>query len=129
MCRANGYVVMIITMLNEVTIKMACAGKFFIWSNLLAPRYWDTIADIALRVCPKTQMSIDINAVTIPTAANDSVGFKFTLPTIAASDKDKTGSEIPEIKAGIANLLMFLKLILLFINYCGLISWLHNLFL
>ena len=59
--------------LNDVIKKIACADKFFISPNLSAPKYWDTIDEIALRVCPKTQISIDKNEDTIPTAASDSV--------------------------------------------------------
>ena len=66
----------------------------------------------ALRVCPKTQISIDIKVVTIPTAAKASVGFNLTFPTMAASVRDKIGSEIPEINAGMANLLICLRAIL-----------------
>ncbi len=69
--------------------------------------------DIALRVCPKTQISIDKNVETIPTAARDSVAFNDMLPIIAASVNDKIGSEIPEIKAGMANRLICFKEILL----------------
>ena len=47
----------------------------------------------------------------MPTAANDSVAFTAILPTMAASVSDNTGSEMPEIKAGIASLFMFFKLI------------------
>jgi len=39
------------------------------------------------------------------------VALMVILPTMAASVKDNKGSEIPEIKAGMANLLMCLKLI------------------
>ena len=90
---------------------MACAGRFFIWSILLAPTYWETIDEIALRVWPKTQISMERKVLTIPTAAKDSVELKAILPTMAASVKDNKGSEIPEINAGMANLFMFLKLI------------------
>ncbi len=54
---------------------------------------------------------MDKNVVTIPTAAKDSVALKSILPIIAASVKDKIGSEIPEINAGIASLLMCFKVI------------------
>ena len=66
---------------------------------------------MALRVCPKTHISIDKNVETIPTAANDSVGFKDILPIIAASVNDKIGSETPEIIAGIASLLICFNVI------------------
>ena len=65
--------------------------------------------EMALLVCPKTQISIDINAPTIPTAAKDSVPLTAMLPTIAVSVMDRIGSEIPDIKAGTASLLIFLN--------------------
>lgn len=99
--------------LKDVIIKMACAGKFLTLSRLSAPTYCEIIEAKALRVCPKTQMSIDIKVVTIPTAANASVGLSFTFPTMAASVKDRIGSETPEISAGMASLLICLRLILL----------------
>lgn len=79
------------------------------------------MAEIALRVCPKTQISIDKNVVTIPTAAKDSVALMSMLPIIAASVNDKIGSEMPEINAGIASLLICFKEI--FAVFKGLI---HN---
>ena len=88
---------------------MAWAGRFFTSSNLLAPKYCETIDDIALLVCPKTQISMDIKAPTIPTAAKDSVAFVSIFPTMAVSVMDRIGSETPEIKAGIASLFIFLK--------------------
>lgn len=86
-------------------MKIACAGRFLTCSNLLASTYWETIDEIARRVCPKTQIIIDKKAVTIPTAAKASVALKSILPTIAASVNDNIGSDTPEIKAGTANLL------------------------
>lgn len=83
-------------------------------SRLFAPRYWDTSEEIALLVWPSTQISIDKNVVTMPTAANDSVAFTSILPTMAASVKDNIGSETPEINAGIASLLICLRLISVF---------------
>jgi len=50
-------------------------GKSFTSLILLAPTYCDTIDEMALRDCPKTQISIDKKAVTTPTAANDSVAW------------------------------------------------------
>ena len=47
----------------------------------------------------------------MPTAAILSVALLSILPIIAISVIDKIGSAIPAIKAGIASLLMFLKLI------------------
>ena len=67
--------------------------------------------EMALRVCPKTQMSIDKNVVTIPIAARDSVALKSILPIIAASVRDSIGSDTPEIKAGIASLLICFRVI------------------
>ena len=93
---------------------MAWAGRDLIASKLLAPKYCDTKDEMALRVWPSTQISIDKNVVTIPTAANDSVAFTSIFPTIAASVNDKIGSDTPEIKAGIASLLMCFKLIFVF---------------
>lgn len=114
MFSAKGYVAIIIKTLNDVIIKIACAGSDFIASRLLAPKYCDTSEEIALRVCPSTHISIDKNVVTIPTAAKDSVALISIFPTIAASVNDKIGSDTPEIKAGIANLLICLKVIAVF---------------
>ena len=100
-----------INTLNKVIKKMAWAGSDLIASRLSAPKYWDTSEEIALRVWPRTQISIDKKVVTIPTAANDSVAFTSIFPTIAASVKDKIGSETPEIKAGMSNLLICFKVI------------------
>ena len=68
--------------------------------------------EIALLVCPKTQISMDMNAPTIPTAAKDSVALISTFPTIAVSVNVKIGSDTPAIKAGMASLFMCLKLML-----------------
>ncbi|GGI56182.1 hypothetical protein GCM10011444_04910 [Winogradskyella haliclonae] len=64
---------------------------------------------MALLVWPKTQISIDKNVETIPTAAKDSVAFKDILPIIAASVNESIGSETPEINAGMASLLICFK--------------------
>ena len=56
-------------------------------------------------------MSIDKKVVTIPTAAKDSVAFTSILPTTAASVNERIGSDTPEINAGMANRLIFFKLI------------------
>lgn len=88
-----------------------CAGKDLTSSNLLAPTYCEIIDEIALLICPKTQINIDINAPTIPTAAKLSVAFSSILPIIAVSVIDNNGSAIPAINAGIANLFILLKLI------------------
>ena len=93
---------------------MACAGRFFTASKFPAPKYWDTMAEIALRHCPKIQISMDKNVPTIPIAAKDSTGFTSIFPTMAVSVIDRIGSATPEIKAGIASLLMLFKLILVF---------------
>lgn len=69
---------------------------------------------MALLVCPKTQISIDINVVTIPTAAKDSVAFMSIFPIMAASVNDKIGSDTPEINAGIASLFIYFKLMFVF---------------
>ena len=95
-------------------IKIACAGRFLTSLILFAPRYCEIIDEIALRVCPKIQISIDKNVPTIPTAAIDSAVFIGILPIIAASVSDNIGSEIPEINAGIANLLICFELMSIF---------------
>ena len=104
----------IITRLSAVITKIACAGKFFTASTFPAPKYWEIIEEIALLVCPSTQISMDKNVVTIPTAARDVVAFCSILPIIAASVKDKIGSATPDINAGMANLLMFFKVMFVF---------------
>ena len=96
--------------LIEVMITIAWAGKDFTSLNFPAPKYCEIMEEIALRVCPNTQMSMDKNVVTMPTAAKDSVGLFCTFPTIAVSVRDRIGSEIPAIRAGIANLLIFFRL-------------------
>ena len=110
-CFAKGYVLNIIIKLSEVMIKIAWAGRFLIRSNLFAPTYCDTMDEIALLVCPNTQISIDKKVLTIPTAAKASVALTVMLPTMAASVNDRIGSDIPEIKAGMANLFICFKLI------------------
>ena len=87
---------------------MAWAGRFFISWSLLAPKYCETIAEIADLDCPITHINIDKNDETIPIAAKDSVALILICPTIAASVIDSTGSEIPAIIAGIASLFIFL---------------------
>ena len=78
-------------------------------SSFPAPRFWEIIVDIALRVCPKIHMSIDKKEPTIPTAARDSTLFSAILPTTAASVLDNIGSAIPAIRAGIASCCIRLK--------------------
>ena len=65
---------------------------------------------MALRDCPSTHIIIDRNVVTTPTAANDSVAFRDICPTIAASVRERIGSDIPAIIAGIASVLICLRL-------------------
>ena len=67
--------------------------------------------EMALLLCPKTHISIEIKDPTIPTAPKLSTAFNSILPIIAVSVIDKIGSAIPEINAGIASLLIRLKLI------------------
>lgn len=55
----------------------------------------------------------DINEPAIPTAASASVGLILIFPTIAVSVIESKGSAIPDIIAGIANLLISLNDILL----------------
>ena len=90
---------------------MAWAGKSLTLSKLFAPTCCEIIDEIALRVCPKTQISMDKKVVTIPIAAKASVGLICTFPTTAASVKDRMGSDIPAIKAGMASLFICFKLI------------------
>lgn len=85
---------------------MACAGKLKTSCNLLAPKYCEIIDEIAERDCPNTQMSMDKNEETIPTAASDSVALTVMCPTIAASVNERMGSETPAIRAGIAKRLI-----------------------
>ena len=80
-------------------------------SSFPAPRYWETKAEIALRVCPRIQMSMDKKEPTIPAAARDSKPYSGIFPTMAVSVMDSRGSAIPAIVAGIAKLMMLLKLI------------------
>ena len=91
------------TTLRETLKKMAWAGRFSTSFNFPAPKYWDIIAEIELRVCPKTQMSIDKKDPTIPAAANDSKPFTGIFPTMAVSVMDNKGSAMPEIVAGTAS--------------------------
>ena len=98
-------------------MEMACAGRLFTSLSLFAPRYWEIIEEMAERDWPKTQMSIDKKEETIPTAASERVAFKGICPTMAASVRDKIGSETPAIMAGIASWLICLLLTLLFKAY------------
>jgi len=97
-------------MLNRMLKKIAWAGRFLTSSNFPAPKYCEIMAEIELRVWPKTQMSMDKKEPTIPAAARDSRPSTGMLPTIAVSVMDRIGSAIPEIVAGIASWLMLFKL-------------------
>ena len=72
------------------------------------------IEEMALLIWPNTQTNNEINAPTIPTAARLSIPFLSILPTIAVSVMDKKGSAIPAISAGIASVLIRLKLMSVF---------------
>ena len=74
-----------------------------IFFKLPAPKFCEIIAEIALRVCAKIHIIVEIKDPTIPTAAKDSVPNSAMLPTTAASVEDNTGSAIPAIIAGNAN--------------------------
>ena len=93
-----------------MTITIAWTGNDLTSSSLLAPKYWEIIDEMALLICPKTQTNIEIKAPTIPTAAKLSVAISSIFPIIAVSVMDNRGSAIPAIKAGMASLLIFLKL-------------------
>ena len=94
------------------------AGNFLISCNLSPPKYNAIIAEIAERVWAKIQIIAEIKEPAIPTAASASVGFMFKFPTIAVSVIDNKGSAIPEIIAGIANLLIDLnEMVLVFCNF------------
>ena len=95
--------------LKTKLIKIIWEGNFKISLILPAPRYCEIIAEIADRVCAKTQTIVIINEPAMPTAAKDSVGFIFKLPTIAVSVIDKRGSAMPAIIAGIANWFILLN--------------------
>lgn len=97
------------TMLNKILKKMAWAGKCFTSSSFPAPRYCETMAEMELRVCPSTQMSMDKKDPTIPAAAKDSSPSTGILPTMAVSVMDNRGSAMPETVAGTARRFMLLK--------------------
>jgi len=90
-------------------IAIICAGNDATSSNFLAPRYFEMVAEIAERVWAKIQIIAEIKEPAIPTAASDSVGFIVRFPTMAVSVIESKGSAIPAIMAGIANLLIPLK--------------------
>ena len=60
------------------------------------------MAEMALLVWPKIQISMDKKEPTIPTAASASTPSTGIFPTIAVSVMDKIGSAIPAMVAGIA---------------------------
>ena len=97
------------TTLNKMLKKMAWAGRCFTSSNLPAPKYCDMMAEMELRVCPKTQINIDKKDPTMPAAASDSKLSVGILPTMAVSVMERIGSAMPDMVAGIANWLMVLK--------------------
>jgi hypothetical protein len=69
---------------------------------------------MALLVCPRTQINMDRKEPTIPAAAKDSSPSTGIFPTMAVSVIDKMGSAIPAMVAGMASLLMVLKLTAVF---------------
>ena len=97
------------TTLNKILKKMAWAGSCLTSSSLPAPKYCEIMADMELRVCPNTHMSMDKKEPTMPAAAKDSKLSAGMLPTMAVSVMESKGSAIPEMVAGIANWLMVLK--------------------
>ncbi len=98
-----------IKILRAIFRKIACAGNVLTSSNLPAPKYCEIIAEMALLVCPKTQMSIDKKEPTIPAAARDSSPSTGMFPTIAVSVMESRGSAIPATVAGMARLLIRFK--------------------
>ena len=90
-------------MLSAMLKYIACAGKLWRSFNLPAPKFCETIAEMALRVCAKIQIKAERNVPTIPTAASDSIPNSLIFPTTAASVAERTGSAIPEIIAGMAS--------------------------
>ena len=72
------------------------------------------IDEMALRVCPNTQISMERKAPTMPAAASDSIPLMGIFPTIAVSVIDSNGSAIPETVAGMARRLIFLKVTAVF---------------
>ena len=96
---------------------MACAGRVLTSSILPAPKYCDIMAEIALRVCPKIQISIERKEPTIPAAARDSSPSTGIFPTMAVSVIDNKGSAMPAIVAGMAKAFIDLKLTEVFKKY------------
>src|SRR5690606_15360421 len=92
---------------------MAWAGRRLTSSSLPAPRYWEMIVEMELRVCPSTHTNMERKDPTMPAAARDSRPSTGMFPTMAVSVMDNRGSAIPETVAGTARVLMLLKLIVL----------------
>ena len=69
------------------------------------------MAEMELRVCPKTQISMDKKEPTMPAAATDSQLSVGMLPTMAVSVMESRGSAMPYMVAGTARRLMLLKFI------------------
>ena len=68
------------------------------------------MAEIAVLVCATIQIIAERNEPTKPAAAKASTECSSTLPIMAISVNEINGSAIPAIIAGIAILLMLLKL-------------------
>ena len=66
--------------------------------------------EIAVLVWATIQMIAERKEPTIPAAARASTGFSFTFPITAISVREMRGSAIPAMMAGMASLLIFLKL-------------------
>ena len=100
--------------LKKILRVIICAGKDKISFIFFAPKYFAIVADIAVLVWANIQIKAEINDPAIPTAAKDSVALISMFPIIAVSVIDKSGSAIPAIRAGIANLFIRFKLISVF---------------
>ena len=90
----------------------SCGIKVFTLLIRRAPSFWDTVVDIAVLVWANIHIIADKNEPTSPIAAKDSVGFSSTPPIITKSVNEIKGSAIPAMIAGIAILLISLKLTL-----------------
>ena len=93
---------------------IACGIKVLTACNLFAPKCCETIAEMAVLVCATIQIIADKKEPTKPAAAKASIECSSTLPIMAISVSDIKGSAIPAIIAGIAILLMLLKLTVVF---------------
>ena len=89
--------------LQDMIIKIPCAGRVSTSFKFFWPRACAIIDAITLLVWPNTQINIEIKLPTIPTAPSEIVAFSGIFPTIIVSVIDKIGSAIPEINAGIAS--------------------------